>query len=708
MPYPVQQYGSQTLSGGIQLPYRIGQIPSPTSPHFPGISRTAYQQMPPSAQQNSVRWIMAKPRTGNQVVTASTPPTNTLIAPVTSLAQAQMAPNSTTRYQSPPNPGPQSPIQPHRPPNTPEQVLVFQRNNKRLSQLAQEMETEAMFGPACDEFRDWLQDVRAYHTSNEAAIMTCSAIVRKNMSYGLWSSMCIFQTLYKFRHYLSEGSQRAITTWYNEICASVTGTPQLLSTHSSPIAVNVAAFPPAHQSPQLQLNHVSPNMATQGSIVATQVPISLQQPVASQPPIAVSNATIPAAIIVPNIAPNLPNGNLPRANLQPSLSNQYIHRIEYAIAPFRLQHNKSETVLPFFIDRDSFGRIWRQPVQAKENTVPISYVLVAWRNGAPDTKCEWPDSINITINGIQPKLVKWSGKDKPADLAMYLKEGKNELMIRQLDCACCYWFSIQVFVRETESAIVNKIMSKVLDINIGRNIINKLLGKSGSNEDDDLEVLQPTVRISLKCPISLMRIRIPVKGKDCRHPECFDLQSYLAISVENPKWRCPICSTYIPPDSIFRDGLNEKLLRELDKKVYEVEYSEDCDNYRISKSDDTEDEESRSQTKPALVPGSNECTASGDKGALAVKTETQSENVISLISDDEEEEVQSRGTKRMRTSNGHQGDGLTAATASAGDSRARLDNGADENRYSSNFAPDEVYRCITALASGNFDDTNSA
>lgn len=53
---------------------------------------------------------------------------------------------------------------------------IYMRNNKRLAALAQEMQSEATYGPACDEFREWLSDRRAYHPSNEVALMRCAAV----------------------------------------------------------------------------------------------------------------------------------------------------------------------------------------------------------------------------------------------------------------------------------------------------------------------------------------------------------------------------------------------------------------------------------------------------------------------------------------------------------------------------------------------------
>lgn len=50
------------------------------------------------------------------------------------------------------------------------------------------------------------------------------------------------------------------------------------------------------------------------------------------------------------------------------------------------------------------------------------------------------------------------------------------------------------------------------------------------------------VRISLKCPIIKSRIRLPARGLECKHVQCFDLEGYLMMNCERGTWRCPECS----------------------------------------------------------------------------------------------------------------------------------------------------------------------
>lgn len=54
----------------------------------------------------------------------------------------------------------------------------------------------------------------------------------------------------------------------------------------------------------------------------------------------------------------------------------------------------------------------------------------------------------------------------------------------------------------------------------------------------------------LLCPLSRDRMRLPVRGVDCRHLRCFDLEAYLETSIRaafHRRWRCPVCDVILMP-----------------------------------------------------------------------------------------------------------------------------------------------------------------
>ncbi|CAN7066072.1 unnamed protein product, partial [Brassica oleracea var. botrytis] len=60
--------------------------------------------------------------------------------------------------------------------------------------------------------------------------------------------------------------------------------------------------------------------------------------------------------------------------------------------------------------------------------------------------------------------------------------------------------------------------------------------------NSDCDVIEGPSRISLSCPISRTRITLPVKGRVCKHLQCFDFWNYVEINTRIPSWRCPHCN----------------------------------------------------------------------------------------------------------------------------------------------------------------------
>jgi uncharacterized membrane protein YgcG len=58
----------------------------------------------------------------------------------------------------------------------------------------------------------------------------------------------------------------------------------------------------------------------------------------------------------------------------------------------------------------------------------------------------------------------------------------------------------------------------------------------------DDELTSSSMRVSLRCPLMLTRIVVPVKGRRCTHVQCFDLDNFLAYARRSSKFVCPVCN----------------------------------------------------------------------------------------------------------------------------------------------------------------------
>ena len=59
---------------------------------------------------------------------------------------------------------------------------------------------------------------------------------------------------------------------------------------------------------------------------------------------------------------------------------------------------------------------------------------------------------------------------------------------------------------------------------------------------EDPEIVATSSIMSLKCPLSTLRIDVPCRSSVCSHNQCFDASSFLQLQEQAPTWTCPVCN----------------------------------------------------------------------------------------------------------------------------------------------------------------------
>lgn len=84
-------------------------------------------------------------------------------------------------------------------------------------------------------------------------------------------------------------------------------------------------------------------------------------------------------------------------------------------------------------------------------------------------------------------------------------------------------------------------------------------------------VLLEYKELSLCCPFSSMRLTKPVRGSECEHIECFDLDSLLELSRrQGAAVHCPICSKPLVLNSLVQDGWVKSVLERMPQSARSV------------------------------------------------------------------------------------------------------------------------------------------
>lgn len=91
-----------------------------------------------------------------------------------------------------------------------------------------------------------------------------------------------------------------------------------------------------------------------------------------------------------------------------------------------------------------------------------------------------------------------------------------------------------------------------------QSVLNEMAEKAN---DPDIEF--DSMVMSLKDPISTLRISTPCRSTVCTHNQCFDADSFLQLQEQAPTWTCPICNKAISYEGLAVDQYVEEILRKV-------------------------------------------------------------------------------------------------------------------------------------------------
>lgn len=109
-----------------------------------------------------------------------------------------------------------------------------------------------------------------------------------------------------------------------------------------------------------------------------------------------------------------------------------------------------------------------------------------------------------------------------------------------------------------------------------RTITGKRISKASvlhelTRKAHDAEIEMSSQVLSLKCPLSYMRLVTPCRATTCTHVQCFDATSYLQLQQQGPQWLCPVCSKSAPYERLAIDEYVRDILDRTSQNVEQVD-----------------------------------------------------------------------------------------------------------------------------------------
>ncbi|XP_067857413.1 zinc finger MIZ domain-containing protein 1-like isoform X5 [Heptranchias perlo] len=246
---------------------------------------------------------------------------------------------------------------------------------------------------------------------------------------------------------------------------------------------------------------------------------------------------------LPDIKPNLNSlPPPPSSNPADELRLTFPVRDGVVLEPFRLEHNLAVSNHVFHLRHSVHQTLmWRPDLELQ---------FKCYHHEDRQMNTNWPASVQVSVNATPLTIER--GDNKTSHKPLYLKHvcqpGRNTIQITVTACCCSHLFVLQLVHRPSVRSVLQGLLKKRLlpaehcITKIKRNFSSSAVssGNPGLNGEDGVE--QTAIKVSLKCPITFRRIQLPARGHDCKHIQCFDLESYLQLNCERGTWRCPVCN----------------------------------------------------------------------------------------------------------------------------------------------------------------------
>lgn len=231
----------------------------------------------------------------------------------------------------------------------------------------------------------------------------------------------------------------------------------------------------------------------------------------------------------------------------------------------------------------------------------------------------WPQTIFLECNGqpVRPRRRQHFQYDAPIELSDLVRPGENTIQVSlpevpaNMGSSSTYFMGVEV-ITTLDYEAVRDLIEAAKHISADETVreIQRRLKPGGT---DDVMSEDDHICVSVADPFSSCLFETPVRGVDCKHIECFDLDIWLLTRSRKPSqdpgepclvdcWKCPICALDARPVSLRVDDFFAEVQRELAQSdgvsTKHISIKPDGSWKRVQEADEAEGPATEAQGQP--------------------------------------------------------------------------------------------------------------
>ncbi|GKZ85196.1 SUMO ligase siz1 [Aspergillus niger] len=172
------------------------------------------------------------------------------------------------------------------------------------------------------------------------------------------------------------------------------------------------------------------------------------------------------------------------------------------------------------------------------------------------------DEVKANLRGLKNK----PGTTRPADVTQYIRKKPgypNNIVLTYALTQKRFFVLVNLVQRHPVEELVDELKRRKTISK--EQVLREMRSKAG-----DSDIVATSSVMSLKCPLSTLRIEVPCRSVICTHNQCFDASSFLQLQEQAPTWSCPVCSKATSFESLQIDQYVDDILRSTSLDVEQV------------------------------------------------------------------------------------------------------------------------------------------
>eukprot|EP00012_Vannella_robusta_P005753 CAMPEP_0206206532 /NCGR_PEP_ID=MMETSP0166-20121206/15004_1 /ASSEMBLY_ACC=CAM_ASM_000260 /TAXON_ID=95228 /ORGANISM="Vannella robusta, Strain DIVA3 518/3/11/1/6" /LENGTH=657 /DNA_ID=CAMNT_0053627025 /DNA_START=25 /DNA_END=1999 /DNA_ORIENTATION=+ len=227
----------------------------------------------------------------------------------------------------------------------------------------------------------------------------------------------------------------------------------------------------------------------------------------------------------------------------------------HLIEPVGLRHSNSViSVSLHFVISPEISKL----IHSEHNPTSTYFVhlLSYTKQGSEKVGTKSPQHLSYNVNG---KAVSISGSGEAVKFGYNITSlcvlGENNLQITAYKCCCTFEFGVRLVQNMSQS-----LLEDVKNEKLTREQSLAAIKNSFASQGDIVEL---HITLSLMCPLGQMFIETPVRGRNCKHLQCFDLETFLLMNKTAPTWTCPVCNRNTEVSDLVVDEFMAEILQKV-------------------------------------------------------------------------------------------------------------------------------------------------